>query len=307
MSLLSLARSSKNVINPFGETDVLLYYSAVAQKLKKFLHGKEIASKIWLPKGMPFFIKRGSKDEPLFVEDFSSVTKDFFSLRKKHLKDVKPKLTRKQELIWRYFVPRKLSDFFYATNGEKPHRPIERIFLDIDRGSGVTSEHARVATKTLVDVMHDDIKTLPVSEPFICWTGSSFHVFLFLDKSKPEKFYEKHFQFSKNRETPETLTEKWVVAVQEKLKNTNIRVMGGHDKRKNTINIDPSQTPSGKLCRAPFSLHMADAKTTDGVDIPLDKKMLSNAKLVRALRAYTPNKVIKDLDKLANRLPRKFQ
>jgi len=307
MSLLSLARSSKDVIKPFGETDVLLYYSVVAQKLKKFLRGKEIASKIWLPKGMPFFIKRGSKDEPLFIEDFSAITEDFFSLRKKHLKDVKEKLTKKQELIWRYFVPRKLSDFFYATNGEKPHRPIERLFFDIDRGSGVSSEHAWFVTKTLVEVMKEDIKSMPVSEPFVCWTGSSFHVFLFLDKPKPEKFYEKYFQFSKNREAPETLTEKWVLDVQEKLKNTDIRVVGGHDKRKNIINIDPSQTPSGKLCRAPFSLHMSDAKTINGVDIPLDKKMLYDSKIVSKLKAYTPNKVIKDLDKLARNLPKKFQ
>jgi hypothetical protein len=68
--------------------------------------------------------------------------------------------------------------------------------------------------------------------------------------------------------------------------------------------IDPSQTPSGKLARTPFSLHMSDYKTVNGVAIPLEVEMLAENKLVEELRAYTPDKVVEEIDDLAKRLPK---
>ena len=66
----------------------------------------------------------------------------------------------------------------------------------------------------------------------------------------------------------------------------------------NGINIDPSQTPSGKLCRAPFSLHMKNEKEVDGVAIPLEVKELNDKNLIKKLKGYTPENIIKELDKL---------
>ena len=93
---------------------------------------------------------------------------------------------------------------------------------------------------------------------------------------------------------------KWAAAV---AKETGLRVEGGHEKKAGVLNIDPSQTPSGKLCRAPFSLHMKEAKTIDGVDLPLKIEMLGEKGLVKHLRAYDADKVINELNDLAKRLP----
>jgi hypothetical protein len=48
---------------------------------------------------------------------------------------------------------------------------------------------------------------------------------------------------------------------------------------------------------------MRDADTVDGVSVPIDKKMLKKSDLVDRLRDYTPKKVIKELDSLAELLP----
>jgi hypothetical protein len=69
------------------------------------------------------------------------------------------------------------------------------------------------------------------------------------------------------------------------------------------VNIDPSQTPSGHLCRVPLgSLHMSDAATVDGVSVPLTHEMLHREEVAR-LQRYTPKKIIDELDELARRLP----
>jgi hypothetical protein len=140
MNLITLSKKTRNLTKPFGkDIDVLLYYGIVAQKLKKYLKGKEIAARNWLPPGgMPQILKRGSKEPPLWIEDFAKgADYKLLEARKQYkaLKDAKG-ITPLQRNIWNYFIPRKLSDFFYATNGEHPGQKIERIFFDLDIGKG---------------------------------------------------------------------------------------------------------------------------------------------------------------------------
>ncbi len=296
-------RLSKDVIRPFGEMDVLPFYSSVSAKLKKFLKGKELATKVLLQDpNMPKLLHRGSKEEPLYIEEMEEVDDDFLALRKAHLGEVRDKLTKTQQKIWAYFPPRKLIDFLYATNGEKPGGPIDRVFIDIDRGKGVTSRQAQLVTDVLVNEIIPKEAYLPTKrEPFVMWTGSSFHVYLFLNKPAPNKFYVKNFQYSKN--DPEAnFTGEWAKII---AKETGLKVVGGHEKQENQINIDPSQTPSGKLARVPLgSLHMKDADTIDGLSVPIGKKMLKKSDLIEKLKSYTPEKVLKELDSLAKLLPR---
>lgn len=100
-------------IAPFGEIDVLLYYGTIAPYLVNYLRGKEIASKIWLPRGnVRMLLKRGSKDKPLYIEDMvEGVTPELMGIRRtvKELKDARSQITEKQAIIWSYFVPDRKS------------------------------------------------------------------------------------------------------------------------------------------------------------------------------------------------------
>lgn len=306
MSLQAIAKKT-DILKPFGETDVLLYYGLVAAKLKKFLKNKELAAKNHIPGGkIPYLIKRGSKEKPLYIEDFiEAITPEFLELRKGHaLKDVESKLNEKQKLVWEYFLPRKFSDFFYATNGEGTGKNIGRIFFDLDRGENMTHVQAQEAAREFVNAIENDMELDKIIEYDlgVFWTGSSFHVFLFLDKPQPNSFYLKYFQYTKENPLG-SFTGKWAAQVR---KIVGFGVSGGHEKIPNAISIDPSQTPSGKLCRAPFSLHMADAKTVDGVSIPINPEMLDDNNLVKELRAYNPQRVVKELDGLSKRFPKRF-
>jgi hypothetical protein len=303
--LVKLAKE-KDIVKPFGHTDVLLLYGIVGEKLKKFLKGKELASKVWLPKGnIKYFLNRGSKKPPLFIDDFvEAVTPEFLELRSgHHLKEVGSKITEKQKLVWSYFPPRKLTDFFYATNSEGAGKPIDRIFFDIDRGKEVSLENSRNVTKLLCEVMRKDQELKKLTgkpNPFVSWTGNSFHVYIMLGKPRPNSFYEKYFMFSKNNPLA-SFTGRWAEQIKKELK---INVAGGHEKLPNVISIDPSQTPSGKLARSPLgSLHMEDARTMDGVSIPVTEKMLADSDLPKKLKGLKPKYVIDNLDKLAERLP----
>ncbi|HDD72501.1 MAG TPA: hypothetical protein ENG00_00250, partial [Candidatus Aenigmarchaeota archaeon] len=124
---------SRNVLKPFGEFEVIPYYAKVSEKLTGFLHGKELATKVWIP-GFRQIIRRGSKLEPLYVEELARADERLIELRReiRKLRDAESELNPLQKKIWEYFLPRKLCDFFYATNGEGPGRDIERIFFDID-------------------------------------------------------------------------------------------------------------------------------------------------------------------------------
>jgi hypothetical protein len=294
----------KDVLKPYGELDVLLYYGLIMPKLKKFLAGKELAAKNHIPKGgMPYLIKRGSKEEPLYVEEFlEAVDEKFLQARKEleHLKDARGKITKLQERVWGYFLPRKLSDLFYAANNEGEGKNIDRVFFDLDRGKGATANDALETARAFVKALQSDKELMSnfKGKPFIFWTGSSFHVYLFLKEAKPNSFYEKHIKYS-SREALDTNIEKIV----NELMKENKKIVGGHEKVAGKVSIDPSQTPSGKLARVPFSLHMKDAKTVDGIAIPITLDMLSKEGLIKELQAYTPEKVVKELDELAKRLP----
>jgi hypothetical protein len=274
------------ILDNHGDKEVLAYYGVVAKRLGSYLKGKEIASKVWMPRF--FFLKRGSKDKPLFIEDFRHVTPEFMELRKLSLDEARPKLNEKQLLLWSYFVPRKYSDFFYATNGEGVGRPIERVFY---REVTLLFYEALKSSEELK-------KLLGKVDPSVMWTGASFHVYIFL-KQMSHASYERHIHYSKNAPL-ESVTGR---IIEEIKKSTDIKVMGSHEKIKGHVIIDPSQTPSGKLCRAPFSLHMKDWKTVDGVALPVAPKDLKKKGLTSKLQEYDADRVVKELNTLAKLLP----
>ena len=293
----------KDVLKPYGQLDVLHYYSKTASKLQNFLKNKEIAAKNWIPGSfMPYLIKRGSKLEPLFADEFKNVDDKFLKIRAEveSLKDARSSLNLVQAKLWDYFLPRKLSDFFYAANSENPGKPIDRIFYDIDRGKNITPGQAQETVKIFIETIKKDrnFSKLLKYKFFIMWTGSSFHVYLILSKPVSHGFYDKHIKYSKDNPLG-SFTGRWAEIVKKK---TKLNVIGGHEKSGSKINIDPSQTPSGKLARAPFSLHMKDAKNVDGIAIPLSEKQLNDKNLVKKLKKYTPEKVLSELDALSKNL-----
>lgn len=310
-SLLNFAKKNlDNLITPFGEIDALLLYGIVAGKLKKYLGDRELASKIWMTSGrMPHLLKRGSKLNHLFAHELEEVvTLEFLELRSgtEHLSSVKDDLTDLQVKVWQYFLPRKLADFFYATNHEGSGREIDRIFFDIDRSGGVSAEQAHETTKIFVETINEDeeLQNLGEFEPFIYWTGNSFHVLFFLDKLMPNSFYAEYFRYSKT-DPEHSFTGKWAKKINEQVE---FKVVGGHERQSNSINIDSSQTPSGKLCRVPLgSLHMEDANTIDGISVPITEKMLYEDDLIYKLTNYTPKDIIENLEKLEMLLPRRFR
>ena len=311
-SLLSFAKKNmENLTTPFGQIDILLLYGIAAGKLKKYLGDRGLAGKIWMPSGkMPHLLKRGSKLEPLFAHELEkAVTLEFLELRSKteHLSSAKEDLTDLQAKVWQYFLPRKLADFFYATNHEGPGKDIDRIFFDIDRSKGISAEQAHETTQIFVETIKKDNELenlLGNFELFIYWTGNSFHVLFFLDKLMPSSFYDEHFQYSKN-DPERNFTGKWAKKINEQVE---FKVAGGHERQGNSINIDPSQTPSGKLCRVPLaSLHMKDAETINGVSVPITEKMLYKEELINKLINYTPKDIIENLNEIEKHLPERFR
>lgn len=274
------------------ELDVLPYYSKVAPSLKNFLKGKKLAAKIHLP-GL-FFLRRGSDYPPLYIEDFSCINEKMLELRKAHLKDVRGKLSEKQQLIWAYFPPRKLSQFFYATNDEGIGKPIERIFLDIDRRKH-TADEARKVALSLINIIKNDREfnnLIKINKFIILWTGNSFHVHLLLKKKINIGFYKRYLSYGEKK--TDSFIMKWARLVTEK---TKIPVEAGHEKSGKCIILDSSNTPSGKLARAPFSLHIRNWKNWDGVCIPVSLKELSDENLVKKLQKLSPEDVLRNLKK----------
>ncbi len=282
-----------DILHLNGELDVLDYYSKTASALADFLKDKEIASKVHLPNF--FFLKRGSKEKPLFIDDFSVVDSKMLSFRKNHLKDIRKKLNEKQELVWEYFPPRKLIQFFYATNGEGVGKPIERIFIDIDRRKH-SAEDARKVCLELINVIKNDreFNKLLRYRTVVLWTGASFHVYLLLKKKIDLRFYNKYLSYGSGKNKTESFIMKWAGLVE---KNTGIPCRAGHEKSDNFIVLDSSNTPSGKLARAPFSLHIRDGKTVDGVCVPVSADELSDKNLIKRLQKLSPEEVLRDLKK----------
>lgn len=289
-------KSNRDILYPYGELDVLNYYAKVTPYLRNFLRNKKIATKVHLSN--MFFLKRGSNSEPLDIEDFQEINENMMKLRKFHLKEVREKLSKKQELIWTYFPPRKLVQFFYACNDEGVKKPIERIFIDIDRKKQ-SADDARIVTIKLIEIIKKDngFNNKLKYEIFILWTGKSFHVYLLLKKNINEDFYENYLSYGKMKE--ESFIVKWASEIS---KETKIKVSAGHEKSEKFIILDSSNTPSGKLARVPFSLHIENFRKWDGVSVPVNLNELKEKNLIKKLEKLTPEKVLKNLIKYAKLL-----
>ncbi|MBS3144315.1 hypothetical protein J4208_01905 [Candidatus Woesearchaeota archaeon] len=293
----------KDALQPAGYLDVLYYYARVAPLLRTFLKGKSLATKIHLPKGnIPFFLRRATTDGLLKVDDLlTDVDLNLLKLRINALADVRGQLTEKQQRIWSYFVPRKFIDFFYATNGESAGASLERLFFDIDR-KGVDPDIAQQVTAALLDVIAHDTQFRDIVGSFkfyVQWTGASFHVYLLLNKTLPASFYERFISYSKT-DPLRSFTGRWVAHL---AKEVYPKTQAGHEKKEGWITIDPSQSPSGKLARCPFSLHVNSPGGFDGIALPVDIKRLSDKTLIKDLQSFTPKKVLDNLDHFKQFLP----
>ncbi|MEM4641324.1 MAG: hypothetical protein QXW65_02290 [Candidatus Pacearchaeota archaeon] len=292
-----------DILKPFGKFDLLYFYTKIAPAVVDFLKNKEIASKIHVSSKIGFFIRRGSKDEPLFIEELCSkeLNEEFFKIRAEMQREEaikQNKLSKLQAKVWLYFPPDKCIDFFYACNKEGQGKQLDRIFIDVDRVN-LSSESALEVTKKLIELIKQDkaLNNLINYSIKVLWTGSSFHVYLMLKRSITLETYNKYFAYSK-AEPLESFIGRWA---EEISRSTEIKVIGGHEKQKNCIVLDPSQTPSGKLARAPFSLHfeknpVKKEKSINGICVPLSEKMLEDKQLIKKLKALTPEKVLKEID-----------
>jgi len=302
MSDLRALAEEREILRPFGELDVLLFYSIVSPELKVFLGDREVASKVWLKQRS--LLNRGSQLPPLHADEIATkVTIDLLQLRAKMgLADARDSLNAVEQKIWRYFPPRKLCDYFYAANHEGRGGEIDRIFYDVDRPKDMPHERAReVAGLFLEAILGDDQFREYVSDrPLVAWTGSSFHIYLFLKQREKHSFYTENIHYSDS--TPEKgFTAKWLQLVKRK---TQIPVAGGHEKKPGFITIDPSQTPSGKLARSPLgSLHMSDYQTVDGVSIPIEIRRLHDEGLTETLRGYTPKRLLSEMPQFSRMMP----
>ena len=290
------------MLYPFGSLDVLGFYRKISEYLMDFLEGREIASKTWIPGAKtPFFLNRAGKMGSLWIKDFEEIDDEFLRLRAEHhLKDVRERLSDRQVLLWKYFVPRKLSEFFYSTNREKKGGPIDRVFIDIDR-TNLPPERSLEVARLLVEIMDDwrserDEFMEIVKDVAVYWTGSSFHIYLFLKSPRPPDFYGSKLHYHRENVLFPSWTDEWVNEIKKKV---DFRVEGGHEKIRDTIIVDPSQTPSGKLGRVPLgSLHVKNFQV-DGVSIPLNRKMLYGEDTVEYLQALSPETVVEKARELS--------
>jgi hypothetical protein len=302
-SLQEYAKSPGDVLRPYDELDVLAYYGLIAQKLETFLHGLELATRTWLPQGrIRSVVKRGSHGPPLYIRQLArAVTPQMMNARAKfaRLEEARHVLSPDQALVWYYFPPRRLVEFHYATKREGEGREINHVFYDIDPGRGATAEDAIEVAALLAQAAMDDdqVRELARGKPFVSWTGSSFHLLLSLKEMQPARFYRDQLEYSGRGRT---LTDRLIDRV---IKEARVPVTGGHSRLPGHVTIDPSQTPSGHLCRVPLgSLHMSDASTVEGVSVPLALDMLCREEVAR-LRSHTPGRIIDELDEMARRVP----
>jgi len=288
----------RDILRPYGQLDVLPLYAIVSSQLGAFLGDREIASRIWLKERT--LLKRGSQLPRLSVQEMAGkVSSGLLEVRAKMgLEEARPSLDSTEQKIWSYFPPRKLCDYFYATNHEGQGKEIDRIFYDIDRPKDMAHEKAREVTQLfLQEVIADDrFQQFLSGSPFVAWTGSSFHIYLFLKKRQKHSFYLDQLQYTE-KDPEKGFTAKWLQTVRKK---TQIKVTAGHEKKPGIITIDPSQTPSGKLARSPLgSLHMSSYETVDGVSLPVEIDELQHPGLTQALEEYTPERLIDGLPRLS--------
>jgi len=297
MELTGLAEE-RDVLKPFGEVDVLLLYGIVSSELVTFLGDREIASRVWLKQRT--LLNRGSQLPPLYADEMSrKATPDLLRLRAKmSLAEARGSLSAVEEKIWRYFPPKRLCDYFYATNHEGQGREIDRVFYDIDRPKDMPYEKAREVTHLFLEaILNDDqFRQFLTGRPLVAWTGSSFHLYLFLKQKQKHDFYDQAIQYTEKMRD-KGFTAKWLQYVSQR---TQVNVIGGHEKKPGSITVDPSQTPSGKLARSPLgSFHMSDCETADGVSIPIEISRLNDPNLTDSLREYTPKQLIREMSQFS--------
>lgn len=143
-------------------------------------------------------LKRGTKNPPLFIDDFKEIDDKYLELRANHhLDEVEKQLTPKQALIRRYFVPRKLINFFYACNNEYGNR-IDRIFIDIDRQSNSADDARKVVNDLMKIIIADKQFTKLIDyKSLILRTGASFHIYLLVKKPIDHTFYDTYLSYGK--------------------------------------------------------------------------------------------------------------
>ncbi len=277
----------KGVLYSTGQLDCLAYYSKVFPKIKRFVGDRELATKTFIPQSnIPFILHRGSDDPALRLSDIK-ITQGFLKKRLgKKLHQVEKELNETQKLIWRYFVPRKFMELHYACNYEGAGKSFNRVFIDIDAGKNIQeSKYIEVVKQLLKEIKKDkDLKKLTSFRIYLLWTGKSMHIYLLLNKKLPHTAYNKYFAFTKN-----TLTNKWAQNIS---KQTNIKVKAGHQRTSGTIILDTSATPSGKLARCPYSLHLNSKGKFDGISVPLKESDLKMG-IFNKLKKLTPEKALK--------------
>ena len=106
------------------------------------------------------------------------------------------------------------------------------------------------------------------------FTGSSYHVYLILKKPVSHNFYQDYIAFGKNEHI--SFISKWARSISKK---TKIPVTRGHKKTHNVIILDPSGTPSGKLARAPFSVHVKDSQKRTVFGMPKKSDFFDHKKI----------------------------
>jgi len=261
----------EGILYSTGQLDCLSYYSKIFSKIKGFVGDRELATKTYIPESIPpFIVHRGSKDPKLTISEVK-ITPAFLKMRVgKHLHDVEKELSEKEHLVWKYFVPRKLIEMHYACNYESPGKSFDRVFIDLDLGKGISEKDYVKVVKELLNQIKKDkqLKQITNFKTYLLWTGASVHVYLMLNKKLPHPAYEKYFSFRKD-----TLTTKWANAISEK---TKIKVKAHHERVPNAIILDTSATPSGKLARCPYSLHLNSKGELNGVSVPIKEKDLDN-------------------------------
>ncbi len=287
-----MKKEDKKILNKSGQLDCLSYYKEIFEKKKnfliKFLKDKEISTKIYLPKEDFYLVKRGSKEKPLYFSEIKA-SKNFLSLRKDNdLDDVREKVSKKEEKIWHYFVPRKMIEMHYACNKEKGDK-IDRIFIDIDPGEKFEAEHGRKVVLELLKEIKEDKEFRSKFEfnTEVIWTGKGFHVYIILKKEYSKKIYQKYFSWGGKKKS---FIEKWAKNISNSLK---LNVKAGHERKKDKIILDTSATPPGKLARCPYSLHLNEKGKLVGICVPLKKKELENNKIIKKLEKLNLKEVIK--------------
>lgn len=303
MTLQSRARHVEDVLYPVEQLDVLLLYGVVADANSAYLGDRELASKVHIADG-PTLLKRGSDQEPLTANELrAAVDEEFLERRNRSrgLEEAQASLTSEQEKAWRYFPPRQFCELLYATNYEGAGKPIGRVFYDIDRGAGTSGEQALAVTRAFVEFLEaDDVAQEITDSMVISFTGNSFHVDLLLADDHPPAFYADEV-YTTEGEDLDSITDRGVRAVRAAV---DVPVVGGHERQADCVNIDPSQTPSGKLNRVPLgSLHMADAETVDGVSVPVTREELFESAVLKRLTSYAPRDVVHNLDEFQSKLP----